>query len=223
MVEALGTLPALQVAAIWVNEVGGLSTKALVSICGSTTVERLMMLGFDVLDQQASTIFGALHDNRRLKRLNLSCHLGPLGCKHLSSMLQKNCCLEKLKIEVDNSMASAESLVEVARGLSMNQSLDYFRLSGACCLDMNPTKLAFENTLERNVYLTAFSVFTIHTPKFELYLKLNRAGRRVWLKDGAASERDSCFKALIASNGDIDSIFYILSTNPAICMPSMDR
>jgi hypothetical protein len=167
-----------------------------------------------------STVFGTLGNNHRLKRLNMSCHLGALGCKLLSLMLQRNSTLEKLKLEVDNTMTSDVDLVEIARGLAMNSTLNYFRISGLLgFIDMKQTEMAFENSLERNVTLMAFSILKIHTPKLELHLKLNRAGRGLWLQQGPASERDPWVKALAGCNGDIDCLFYIISANPAICMP----
>jgi hypothetical protein len=219
VIEALGKLPALQVAAIWFNELGGLSTQALTSVCESTTIERLMILGFDINDERASTVFGALCSNHCLKRLNLSCRLGASGCKLLSLLLQSNSTLAKLKLEVDNTMTSDVDLVEVSRGLAINSTLNYFRISGLLgTVDMKQIELAFEQSLEKNVTLTAFSILKISTPKLELYLKLNRIGRGLWLRQGAASGRDSWVKALTASNEDIECLFYIISTNPAICM-----
>jgi hypothetical protein len=48
VIEVLGKLPALKVAAVWFNDLGGLSKNALANVCGSTTIERLMILGFYV-------------------------------------------------------------------------------------------------------------------------------------------------------------------------------
>ncbi|CAB9524606.1 expressed unknown protein [Seminavis robusta] len=218
--HVLGSLPSLQVAAIWANDLGQLTPQSLEKICGSSSIERLMILGFEVDDQQASVIFQALARNQRLRRLNLSCHLGAQACRRLSQMLQNNTTLEKIKLDVENTVKSRKDMVEIAGGLALNPTLNYFRLAGQCSIGRKEVvEKAFESALERNLSLTAFTLLDsgIHTPKMEFFLKLNRSDRRS-LQQRESMERGPWIKALAASGGDIDCIFYFLSANPSLFM-----
>lgn len=217
VVRALGSLKSLQVAALWADDLGHLTTDSLTKLCRSTTCERLMILGFDLVDPDISLVFNELSRNQSLRRLNISCsRIGTTGCRALSRMLQRNSKLEKLQIDLD-VLEDEDDLKEVANGLRTNSTLNYLKLSGPSSgsSDMVDLQKAFESMLEHNFSLRSLSILDgeVSSPTMDLYLKLNCCGRqKVFHNSGGTTEWDPWLDALVHSNSDISCLFYFLSS-----------
>jgi len=230
ILRALGSMPSLQVVAIWANDLGQLTPDSLVKVCQSLSIERLMILGFNLSDMDASVIFKTLEHNKILKRLNISCTFGSESSRALSQLLIGKSLLEKLKLELE-SPVDHRNLLGVALALQRNKTLDYLKVSGDIS-EMNDEdandktksnskslECAFTSMLETNVSLETLSLLdgSIHSPLMDLYLKLNIKGRRqLLLQSGKVQPTSLWLKALVDSNGDIDCLFCFLQMNPAL-------
>ncbi|CAB9524605.1 expressed unknown protein [Seminavis robusta] len=93
-------------------------------------------------------------------------------------------------------------------------------------LTMHGTRLckssqdAFVNTLKDNYSLMKVSLLGLIDSlqkKIEMYCRLNRAGRRNLMETGRAAPRQRWVETLTQVAGDLDCLFYLLSTKPSLC------
>lgn len=223
IVSSLGRLESLQVVALWADDLGGVTDETLVELFRSSSIERLMLLGFDVSDQAVSAVFRELEWNQSLRRLNLSCRIGTNGCRSLSQMLQQNSSLERLQIDFD-ALENESDLVLVARGLQDNSTLNYLKLAGPGVREPSTENCnvqeAFESMMECNLSLESLSILdrSVHSDKMDLYLKLNNCGRRAVLQAAGIAEKDAWLDALVNANGDVDCLFYFLSNTDHVAL-----
>ena len=219
VVRCLRTLKSLKVVALWADDLGVLATESLSKLCQSSSIERLMIQGFQISDSDVASMLCELEKNDNLKRLNISCSLGNTSCQALAQMLQRNTKLEKLQVDID-AFDNEGDLAEVARGLRHNSTLNYLKLSGPDCdCDNDGVLGAFESMLESNLSLQTLSILdgTVYSSKMAFYLKLNSCGRGHIFQAGIA-KRDPWLDALLKSEGDIDCLFYFLSLTDRVSL-----
>lgn len=209
VVRSLASLPSLKVVALWADDLGDISADSLTVLCQSSSIERLMIQGFPINDKDLSAMCHELERNENLRRLNVSCSLGPSGCSSIAQMLQRNSNLEKLQIDFDE-IDNEEDLIEIATGLKRNSTMNYLKFSGPGIVNDEILK-AYESMLECNLCLRALSIFDgcLKSTKIDFYLKLNSCGRQAVFQ-ARPEEWNAWFEALVNANGDIDCVFYFL-------------
>lgn len=221
ILRALGTISTLQVVALWASEddsLGRLSNGSLATLCQSTSIQRLMLLKFNLQDQDIGQMFDALSTNQSMKRIYMSCSLKEQGSNRLVKMLQSNSTMQKLKLDLD-SLDKPKCLLKVAEALETNTSLNYLKLCGGTI--NTEIEQAFLQMLEKKNFsletLLLPSVGSDLTAQMDFYLKVNRSGFRHIIREGTA-HRSKWVEALISTNDDLDTSFYFLSMNPSLCV-----
>ena len=130
-----------------------------------------------------------------------------------------------------NDKSVLDILKTIADGLGRNQSLQSFRLRGSTNIS-GQYKQVFANMLRRNYTLCYFSILKprlIHIQRrneesddaaeelIQMYLKLNRHGRRELLQSENFNNKERWVNALAELKADLNCLFYLLSTSPLLC------
>jgi len=111
-------------------------------------------------------------------------------------------------------------LFQIAEALEENSSLYHFALDGEFGPSTQPAQDAFERMLEVNFSLESFRLFTCevqNTPEFQMYLRLNRVGRKLLLNPKGSPTRRDWTDVMGRVSDNLDCLFYLLSVNPFIC------
>ena len=207
----------------------------------SSSLKELRLLKFLFSSDILTALFGTLllcHSNLQTLLLS-SCHWDNQSIQVLTRYLEQSTHLQELQLlgncEYFDSHDNAH--MELAEALQRSPSLRQFSLvplTGRVKDDndeeemIDVCQMAYVEMIKSNYILEEFRCVRMLSPEWqselELYLRLNRAGRRhlcfhneddvnVNLNDS----RKAWVEAIAAANDDATCIYYFLSLNPSLC------
>lgn len=227
LVRRLVDLPQLRVVhlqATAIDSLGTLSSAAVSALFQCKTLKELKLYQFDLTDDQFMTATRAMETGKRLEELSLgSCNFTIVTSSALAKMLRRNSALKVLELTPKKSIEE-KLLIQIAEALEENTSLSHFAIDGDFGPITEPTKDAFERMLEENYALESFRLYTHRQPmpQFQMYLRLNRVGRKHLLDPKGSPLRNDWLDALHHVSDSLDCIFYCLSVNPFLCHATKD-
>ena len=222
-----------------------LRNETLIDMCRTPSLKELMLWNFDLDgDQHLLCFFESLLEHRSpLIRLTLPTTLTTNGARAVARYLQQQSVptqLLGLTLTVNQFLHNGEVthddtviqdiLSILANALQVNQTLQSFRMRGSAKIQR---KKVFASMLEHNYTLQYFSILNDNasdggsdeesekdTANIQMYLKLNRNGRRDLLSPltgPASSNHHQWVEAIATLRHDLNCLFYLLQTNPSLC------
>ena len=233
IVAALVEIPSLEKVVIRAMEAsmwGTLSCSSVASLCSSTTLKNLELFvfsncGSSFLKEMARTLIEH-KDTTQLQDVSISgCLGGVKGADLISQMIRINKKLKSLELHLrERSEEDDEAgIVKLSVALAKNKTLEKFQLHGATDKGGSiETRKAYLQMLQTN-YTLLHGIQVFHPgflrPDNELYLKLNQVGRGRLLENFNADKKE-WVDTLVEVSDDIDCLFYLVRTNPLLCVAS---
>lgn len=220
LARAIAKTPTLQVVEIAETTFppsGAWTGDALGELCRSTSLRILRVRGVRFLsDADIVLMAKVLETNHVMEELwLLSCELGfaGIGPAAIAEMLRYN---TKLHILGLNRLCFSEHALTIAEALQYNSALRGLHL---CMMDGLTSRVQnrFAYLLEKNYVLEKVSGGCFAS-EVDLYLRLNKAGRRNLLEDSNCTKQQ-WINVLEKQNDDLSALFYLLSKNPCLCQP----
>lgn len=147
--------------------------------------------------------------------LSLLCDIGKIAVDALCEMLTENRSLQAVCL---NRIMEGKQSSDVARALACNTSVRELHLYFRNC-NIDPLRTSFLGLMEKNYTLEKLAGGWACS-NLELYLKLNRAGRKRLLGSHAKLSPSEWIDMMASQRDDVRCLFYLVSQNPGICCPS---
>lgn len=224
VLSILPSLEALFLQAAAPGALGEVSPEALGSIGMAPQLQDLRLCHFELKHQHMEQLARVLPQNTVLSELKLDA-IGEFKIETalaMTKILRHNKRLKGVELGMITALED-ECALALAKSLHHNTSLESFTLSRGATARFRPTittacQQAFVEMLHHNYCLESVVLFQRFPVKkeFKLYLTLNKFGRGRLLKNHG-TDREHWVQAIHKVIDDLDSIFYYLSINPALC------
>lgn len=230
VLSILPSLEALFLQAATPNALGQVSPEAVGSIGMAPQLQDLRLGNFELKHKHMEQMAQVLPHNTVLTELKLdACHEFHVDtARSLAKILRHNRRLKSMELGF-TQMMNDDCAVILAKSLHYNSNLESFTLSRGAGARFRPTiskvcQAAFVEMLHQNYCLETLVLFQRFPVKkeFKLYLTLNKYGRGKLLMNHS-TQKENWIQAIHKVNDDLDSIFYYVSINPALCNNCFDE
>jgi len=230
LMMSLSILPSLEVVVFQAQEEGGLgrlSTSAASSLCLSASIRVIELRMIELSGAHISSMAQLLLINRSLVSLELGSiqRLDREAAIALGNVFKANTALERLELSLVTMIPDFSAHV-LSSALRHNCRLRSFTLTAS---NSNNSKIfgrvttkcrqAFLEMLKYNYALKQFFLFRKFPLRRELkmYAELNKMGRGNLLQ-ASSNCPEAWLEKLAELKDDLNSIYYLLSSNPTLCI-----
>ena len=198
--------------------------KCLLDLCKARNLKMLTLtFSTELNDNHIGDISKALQTNKSIKNVSIrSNNLGKDAGVAVGRLLKSNSKLERLRLQLSQD----DHAVPIVEALHENTNLQ--RLGLVLPRRENDKRLHLTDKLadmlrKSNYNLVQMDLvgLTNNVEEILFFLKVNQAGRKRLLSQGAA--RDQWVQTLISHNDDLSVMFYFLSKNPTLCLVLLRR
>ncbi|CAB9511096.1 expressed unknown protein [Seminavis robusta] len=209
-----------------------LSKSVIQQVAASHSLRQLELFNFKLFDEHWEALAEGIWlagTYSRLHELSISCKsFGLRACRAVADILTTSTSLQSLYLEPDKGTYScgkhlnAECTNVLANGLlESNSSLQSFTLQGMPVVSLEAfVKMIQVNLTLETLDVTGYQSNSLLEQDLETHLKLNQVGRYALVHDESrTASRAQWANAIIAVEGNVHCLFYLLSANPSLCNP----
>lgn len=213
---SLGTLRVVEIVETRFSPYDSWSGNALADICKSPTLKILRVRGVRFLrDDHIILMAKALQNHNSLEELSLLCDIGERAVEAICEMLREN---QSLQVVCLNRIMEGKQSADIARALALNTTVRELHLYFRYCV-LEHLRSAFLELMEKNYTLEKLAGGWVCS-NLNLYLKLNKAGRKQLLGSDAKPSASDWIDLMASQQEDVASVYYLLSQNPTLCYES---
>ena len=202
--------------------------KSILDLCSSRSLKMLTLTcSGELRDQHIEQMGRVLQFNKTLQNVSIrATDLGPVAGISLGKLLNSNPNLERLRVQ----LSSDEHAVPMVEALHRNTNLQRLGLVLPKLLDTEKEGVRAKVLGKMTDMLRKSNYNLLHmdlvgslanTEEIRFYLKVNQAGRKSLLAEGAT--RDEWVRTICTHNDDLSVMFYFLSRNPNLCLAVFRR
>ena len=202
--------------------------KSILDLCSSRSLKILTLTcSGELKDQHIEQMGSLLESNNTLQNISIrATDLGPAAGISLGKLLKSNPNLERLRVQ----LSACRHAVPILEGLHRNTNLQRLGLVLPKLVDTEKEGVRAKVLGKMTDMLRKSNYNLLHmdlvgllanTEEIRFYLKVNQAGRKSLLAEGAT--RDEWVRTICTHNDDLSVMFYFLSRNPNLCLAVFRR